>query len=494
MYVKIESQRLNYIRQNQQQLRVESYQGLIDQLQIQTENLQLQPGRMVILPSSFQGSPRALLQNYQDAMAIISKYGKPDLFITFTCNPRWKEIIENLYEGQQPYDRPDLLARVFKMKLKELINDICQKQIFGVVVANVHVIEFQKRGLPHCHMLFHLRNEDKLRDCDDIDHIISAEIPDPIANPVLHEIVKSCMIYGPCGDLNPKSTCMKDGHCTKKYPKEFVGTTNELFDGYPQYRRRKNNVTVNIRGVTVDNRWVVPYNPWLVEKYQAHINVEACMSVRSVKYLYKYIYKGHDCIELEFREEHNNHDEISTFVDARYISAPEAAWRIFEFYMHHQSHTIIRLPVHLPDQQNVYFQTGKADEAVDRAGTHHTQLTAWFELNQSGNESANLLYTDVPLHYVFNNSLKKWRRRQRGSDKVISRIYTVHPSENERYFLRFLLLHVCGAKSFEDFRSIDGRTHSSFKDACNALGLLNDDREWHNTLLEAAIFQMPSQL
>ena len=113
VYIKIKSQRLDYIRRNQQQLRVECYQGLIDQLQSQEEDLQLQPDRMVILPSSFQGSPRALLQNYQDAMAIIVKYGKPDLFITFTCNRKWKEVTENLNEGEQPSDRPDLLAREF---------------------------------------------------------------------------------------------------------------------------------------------------------------------------------------------------------------------------------------------------------------------------------------------------------------------------------------------------------------------------------------------
>ena len=48
----------------------------------------LKPGKMVVLPSSFQGSPRTLLQNYQDAMAIVAKYGKPELFVTFTCNPK----------------------------------------------------------------------------------------------------------------------------------------------------------------------------------------------------------------------------------------------------------------------------------------------------------------------------------------------------------------------------------------------------------------------
>ena len=79
------------------------------------------------------------------------------------------------------------------------------------------------------------------------------------------------------------------------YPKVFDANTVAIHNGYPRYRRRDNGLVVNIKGNNVDNRWVVPYNPWLSKKYQAHINVEACMSVKAVKYLYKYIYKRHDC-------------------------------------------------------------------------------------------------------------------------------------------------------------------------------------------------------
>ena len=120
----------------------------------------------------------------------------------------------------------------------------------------------------------------------------------------------------------------------------------------------------------------------------------------------KNICKGHDCIELEFKEM-LNHDEITTFVDARYVSAPEAAWRIFEFYMHHQSHTVIRLAIHLPDQQNVYFHAGNEAEAVERISTCHTHLTAWFELNRQSSEAVHLLYTEMPLHYIFDVKLRK---------------------------------------------------------------------------------------
>ena len=222
-------------------------------------------------------------------MAMIAKFGRPDLFLTFTCNPKWREVTENLSDGEQPMHRPDLLARVFKMKLDQLLADITVQHVLGVVVANVHVIEFQKRGLPHCHLLIHLRHEDKLRHHHDIDRIISAEIPDRFGQPELYEIVKNCMIHGPCGHLRPNSVCMDDGKCTKKYPKDYCECTMESVDGYPKYRRRDNGVTIRIHNVDVDNRWVVPYNPWLLLKYEAHINVEACMSIKSVKYLYKYI-------------------------------------------------------------------------------------------------------------------------------------------------------------------------------------------------------------
>jgi hypothetical protein len=128
-YVKTEQNRLAFHRQNQKALRAEMYNRLMDHLANEAELQGLKPGRVIILPSSFQGGLRAVQQNYQDAMAIVRKYGKPDLFITFTCNPRWKEIEEQLLSGQTPSDRPDLISRVFKLKLDELINDIFKNHI-----------------------------------------------------------------------------------------------------------------------------------------------------------------------------------------------------------------------------------------------------------------------------------------------------------------------------------------------------------------------------
>ena len=90
---------------------------------------------------------------YQDGMAICREHHKPDFFITMTCNPNWPEIQNELLPGQTPQDRPDLITRVFKLKKDQLMHDIVKGELFGKVVAHMYVIEWQKRGLPHCHIL-----------------------------------------------------------------------------------------------------------------------------------------------------------------------------------------------------------------------------------------------------------------------------------------------------------------------------------------------------
>jgi hypothetical protein len=94
-----------------------------------------------------------MVQNYQNAMAIYRWARCLDAFVTFSCNPQWPEIKRALLPGQQPQDRPNLVIRVFKIKLKELINDIHKKHILGRTIAKIYVIKFQKCGLPHAHIL-----------------------------------------------------------------------------------------------------------------------------------------------------------------------------------------------------------------------------------------------------------------------------------------------------------------------------------------------------
>ena len=260
MAAKIEHNRLNWVRKNQKTLRAEVYQGLKDALQ-DADGDASKVGKKMVLPATFGGSPRAMQQNYQDAMAIVRHYGKPDLFITMTCNSKWPEIVASLKPYEKPEDRPDIIARVFNMKLNQLIDDLQKKHIFGRVTGFVHVVEFQKRGLPHAHILVILHQDDKPHP-DTYDEYVSAEIPDKDTCPRLYEAVKSHMVHGPCGDCNPDSPCMKDpkcpGVCSKSYPKEFCEQTKTHAEGYPVYRRRNDGRTMPNGKRLLDNRDVVP--------------------------------------------------------------------------------------------------------------------------------------------------------------------------------------------------------------------------------------------
>ncbi|GBM88112.1 hypothetical protein AVEN_87489-1 [Araneus ventricosus] len=422
--------------------------------------------------SELNGSPHNMQQNYQDAMAMVRKFGKPDLFLTFTCNPSWFEVLNCMEGVQRPEDRPDIIIRVFNMKLKELLEGICKHGIFGTVLTYIYVIEFQKRDLPHAHILLTLDSESKIRTKDDIDKFVSAELPDPCTDLRLLQIVTKCMVHGPCGTININSPCMRDGQCCKSFPKQFKDDTEENVNGYPIYRRRATE-PVEVGKYSIDNRWVVPYNPWLLKKFNAHINVEVCASVKSVKYLYIYVYKGHDAASVKIQKEGAlDHDEILSFVEGRYFSTPEAMWRLNEFNLSHKSHTVVRLAVHLPQQQPIVYQDGQEAQAIERAALRKTTLTSWFELNKNDPSAHNISYSDIPQYYMFDKSTTNWKKRQRGGQNVIGRLPVVSILDIERYYLRMLLLRKSGAISFDDILTVNGSRCITFQQACQEYGLL----------------------
>jgi hypothetical protein len=217
--------RLNYFRHNQKKMRADKYQNIRDRILSDDCDGPSAIGKKVILPSSFTGGPRHMEQLFQDAMACMRVHGKPDLFITFTANPKWPEILCELKEGQEPNDRPDLITRVFKLKLKALLDDLFKNKIFGLVTAHIYVIEWQKRGLPHAHILIVLQESDKIRTVDQVDMVVNAEIPDKDSHKLAYETVTNCMMHGPCGVGFPKAACMKDGKCSKGFPKAFQEET-----------------------------------------------------------------------------------------------------------------------------------------------------------------------------------------------------------------------------------------------------------------------------
>jgi hypothetical protein len=147
----VEGDRLRWVRCNQNTIRAELYANVRDALAV--DGPRDRPlGRAMVLPATFTGSPRFMQKNYLDAMTIVTRLGRPDLFLTFTANPNWEEISRELLPGQTAADRPDIVARVFYLKLKCFLDDLRARKFFGNVVGHMWTMEYQKRGLPHAHI------------------------------------------------------------------------------------------------------------------------------------------------------------------------------------------------------------------------------------------------------------------------------------------------------------------------------------------------------
>nr|KAJ0196709.1 hypothetical protein LSAT_V11C700379780 [Lactuca sativa] len=277
-----------------------------------------------------------MMQNYLDAMSLCKWFGYPDFFITFTCNPNWPENKRFLHNTSlHPEDRPDILCRLFKIKLDAFIKDIRENKIFGIVQAVVYTIEFQKRGFQHSHICLFMHADSKRPTVEYIDPIISAEIPNINEDLELYSLVSEFMIHGPCGAENMNCPCMVDKQCSKIFPKQFCNHSLVDVNDYPLYMRRKNGYFVEKLGVKLDNRNVVPYNKYLLKRYHTHINVEWCNQGSSIKYLFKYINKGPDRALIAVEINTDSHQEKIIMIVDIYISACEASWRIFKYDVHY---------------------------------------------------------------------------------------------------------------------------------------------------------------
>ncbi|XP_031090920.1 uncharacterized protein LOC115995912 [Ipomoea triloba] len=487
IYIKVETQRLDYFRKKQQLFRSENFQGLVDSVGTGAV-FGNEVGRRVILPSSFIGGPRDMRGRYMDAMSLVQNFGKPDM---------------DLQYNDDAQNRPDLIARVFHAKLQELKNDITKKQFFGEIAAYTYVIEFQKRGLPHAHFLIILKDKCHAMSPSFVDNFVSAEIPDKHLQPALYDLVKKHMVHGPCGFLNPNCPCMTQRKCKSaptcksKYPKLFSDATEFADDSYPIYKRRNTPFLVHVKGFNLDNRWIVPYNPQLLHKFDCHINVKVCASIKSVKYIYKYIYKGHDRVSMTLGDNTDDRviDEIKEYQNARWISPPEAAWRIFGFAIAEMKPVVIQLQIHLENSQYInFYGHERITYIVSREESSRTMLTEFFAMNLSSDfaRTLNLLYVEFPCHFVWCKSSKSWKPRKQLT--VIGRLVAVNPTEGERYYLRLLLMNVRAPTSFDCLRTVNGQITSSFRDAAEKLGLLVGDFIVETSLNEAVLFQMPSSL
>ncbi|POS82286.1 hypothetical protein EPUL_003713, partial [Erysiphe pulchra] len=283
-----------------------------------------QIGEPVILASSYIGGDRHMTKCFQNAMAITRAIGNPSIFLTFTANPSWLEIVENLKHNQTSDSRPDLVAKVFKLKLDQYLYDINERHVYGVQIGSQYSIEYQKRGLPHAHLLMFLYPDCVPRTPEQV----------PKDDPVLAEIVKSQLTHGPCGSGFPNAPCMRDDKCSKGYPKRWCETTILRENSYLEYARPDNGV---------------------------HINVEITYGVHAIKYLAKYVYKGSDRATLAVPGEHN---EIDMTLQGRYIGPVQAIWRLMGYTTHEEKPAVMQLPYQLEGRHRVAFSRVMTREQI----------------------------------------------------------------------------------------------------------------------------------
>lgn len=518
-----EAERLLWHRMNQATLRAETYENLRSELQRALfEGRDMgQVGRQVILGSSFVGGPRDTANRYQDAMAIIRETRRPSMFLTMTCNPKWPEIVRSIPYESRPEDHPEIVARVFHLKVEELMVDLKDKHVLGRVVGLMGTVEFQYRGLPHIHLLLVFDAADAALTEESIDNLVCCEIPPETTaeQRSLRQKVMQHMVHNDCA-MNPGCKCCeRTGKCRWNFPKPWTERTHWTDSSlYPTYRRRQAIVgngpwPVQENGRVITNQWIAGYNAWLLEKYDCHLNVEVCASVEAVKYLYKYIYKGPDraAVSAALRAAHR-YDEVASFEDMRYFGAAECCWRLLKFSLYVMEPSVERLPLHLHNQQVVYHQAGQEQRAANQAPC--SKLNDWLyfccrpvTVPPLPADWQSLTFLQFPGYFT-HSSRSGWRAmvqrtcRFRTVGRLPPIVWSV--ATEELYYLRVLLCHLTcgevhdhiGQLPIHETPTLDHLKfgHSSFKEACRTRGLASDDTEWVDAVVEACATQPAHQL
>ncbi|GKA41917.1 DNA helicase [Tanacetum coccineum] len=370
----------------------------------------------------------------------------------------------------------------------------------------VYTIEFQKRGLPHCHTLLWVDSSSKIRNAVEIDEYISAEIPDPVEDPKGYKVVTELMMHGPCGVANSSASCTENGVCKKNFSKKYNKTTFFDVNGHTHYRRRQTEVYFMKGESRLDNCNMVPYNRMLCLAFHTHINVEYCGWSMLIKYLFKYISKGPDRIIAKVNrsigdtftstgEKDIQVDEIQNYVDGCFICPFEACWRIFEFPIHCREPAVQILNVHLENAQRVTFrERDRIDIIVNMPEKKKTTLTEWYVYNNENTNGRHLTYLDFPSEFLWYPNSKSWRRRVMKTKKSLGRLSYVHPNSGELFYFWMLLSHQKGCKSPNEVRTVNGYVFPTYRAACEALSLLGDDKEWDIALDESIVSASSAEL
>jgi len=321
-----------------------------------------------------------------------------------------------------------------------------------------------------------------------IDQLLSARLPDPIEDPELYQIITRFNCHPKTHLSASYSRCNRNESCIWGFPKDLQPSTTLNNHGRVCYKR-----------IMDEDRYVVSYMPFLSKLLDCHVNVDICFTVNIFMYLYKYLFKGPDRTLFNISSD-EFHDETADYIDARYLSASEAAWRILEYNISRKEPAVKVLSIHLPNQNlSQMYRTNNGQSAAttllryfarSRIPSLETLLyTEYYEkyclypiASDASRASAHIRPDD--LLEIPDQPFPQQIIRARSRGEVVARIRTVPPRTGELFYLRALLLHK-PAYSFECLRLVGNTTHTTFQEAAAALGLFQNSNEAHLALAEA---------
>ncbi|KAL7070021.1 hypothetical protein ACQ4LE_011196 [Meloidogyne hapla] len=524
---RIDSQVFEYLRKPEMDLRAELPQHLLDYMAKQgrlpsADNI----GRVVLFRSYMPGFRAYFKKQYKFACTIINrkrKRGCAMFMFTFTSNPKWPEMKNELYpNGQLLIDRPDIIMRYYADKVRKVHKDLKERAIFGKQLGYAESMEFQKRGGPHFHRVM-------ATDIPSIPEVIKdyifAHIPalpnkddkSPRAEGLrrLRDLVIKYQLH----DCKPELCGQKNanGKCSKFFPYDYSDRTILHEDRPAVYYRPSpedggERVLIKKGGVTTEytNAHVTPYNPFILLKYETHHNVLFAYGEKTnMKYTMKYSLKGPSIQYIQMQGDLVDIDEPAYYSQMYYRSATEAYARIHSMPYVRLSNTCYEMPIHLPDQQNVYFRPGQASAAAARIPQDlpKTMLTEYWKQWSEGKTwelidkkwiltddqmIKTTLYEQMPENYWFDKKAKIWKKRVNNKD-VIGLIHPrPSPRDQEKFALYILLRHYPGDP--EALKEVKGVIYTTFVEAARLRGLLSDDSVWERTLEEAAHFINPKEM
>lgn len=219
------------------------------------------------------------------------------------------------------------------------------------------------------------------------------------------------------------------------------------------------------------------------------------------KYLFKYVAKGFDfsrvslqCRRASAESSAQQTNEIRTYLECRCVAPNEVAWRLLQFAVHYTDPSVERIHVHMPLDNNVMFtEDDNLEQVLENPMNRVTKLTAWFVANREYPKAAAYTYVEFLEYFTWHGDGKHWASRKNHRPKI-GRIAHVGPAQGDVYCLRMLLHIIKGAKSYASLRTVKGHTYPTFQAACQALGLLGDNREWSFAMNDAAHWALPYQL